>query len=41
MKKLILLSLLVIMFCSCSTRKGYGCHGRESWNNLIKRINRP
>ena len=30
----------VIMLMSCS-RKGYGCHGNESWNGMIKRINKP
>lgn len=33
--------LLTIIFSSCSTRNGYGCKGRESWGNMVKRINRP
>jgi PBP1b-binding outer membrane lipoprotein LpoB len=33
--------LLALIFSSCSTRSGYGCKGRESWGNMVKRINRP
>jgi hypothetical protein len=34
--------LLTIILSSCNaTRNGYGCKGRESWGNMVKRINRP
>jgi len=26
---------------SCSTRNGYGCKGKESWNKMVRRINSP
>jgi hypothetical protein len=35
---LIVVSSLILTSCS---RKGYGCKGRESWNSLIKRNNKP
>ena len=38
---LIAIVCIVCLLSSCGTRKGYGCHGRESWNHMIKRINRP
>jgi hypothetical protein len=39
-KAIILLAVLaVIALSSCSSRKGYGCRGNESWNHMIKRIN--
>jgi len=42
MKKILVLSVLVtLVLASCSTKGGYGCHGRESWGHMIKRINRP
>ena len=31
------LALLTISSC----RTGYGCHGRESWSNMTRRINSP
>lgn len=34
-----LVFLLAMSLSSCRT--GYGCHGRESWNGMVKRINRP
>jgi len=41
MKKLIvLLVAAVTVLSSCSgSRGGYGCHGRESWNHMVRRIN--
>jgi len=42
MKKILVLAVIAsVVLTSCSTRGGYGCHGRESWNHMIKRINRP
>jgi heme A synthase len=44
MTTLLLMSVVCViclMFSSCSTKKGYGCHGNESWNGMIKRINKP
>jgi hypothetical protein len=38
MKKIIILIMAVLLFSSCRT-SGYGCKGRESWNQLVKRIN--
>jgi hypothetical protein len=44
-EKIITQVLLMIVFIvllagttSCRTR-GYGCHGRESWNKMVRRIN--
>lgn len=34
---IILLGLLLSCLSSCRT--GYGCHGRESWNSMVRRIN--
>jgi len=31
---------LITSMSSCRTG-GYGCHGRESWGGMVKRINRP
>jgi hypothetical protein len=34
------LILLIAVLTSCSgSRGGYGCHGRESWNHMVRRIN--
>ena len=30
----------VLLLSSCS-HNGYGCHGRESWKHMERRINRP
>ena len=38
-KLITLLLLLVVIITSCS-RNGYGCHGRDSWNKTVKRINK-
>lgn len=46
-EKTIVTAVLMIMFMalmssmtSCSgTRNGYGCHGKESWNHMVRRIN--
>ncbi len=37
-KVIVLLIAAVLLFSSCRTT-GYGCKGRESWNQLVKRIN--
>jgi hypothetical protein len=34
---LILLGLLISCLTSCRT--GYGCHGNQSWNHMVRRIN--
>jgi hypothetical protein len=31
----------LIMFLLNSCRTGYGCHGNQSWNQMVKRNNRP
>lgn len=33
--------VLAIILSSCGTRNGYGCHGNQSWNKMVKRNNRP
>jgi hypothetical protein len=41
MKKLLVILLVAIIgFTSCRT-SGYGCKGRESWSQMVKRNNRP
>ena len=40
-KSLLVLAIVSsFIFTSCS-HKGYGCRGRESWNGMINRINKP
>lgn len=35
-------AVFILFMTSCSTgRQGYGCKGKESWNGMIKRINKP
>lgn len=34
-----LLAILIITQTSCSSSRGYGCKGRESWNHMVRRIN--
>ena len=34
-------SLVLFTLSSCGTRNGYGCHGNQSWNKMVKRNNRP
>jgi len=34
-----LTGLLIATLSSCSSRNGYGCHGNQSWNHMVKRIN--
>jgi heme A synthase len=41
MTTLLLMAVVCIVMFLSSCRAGYGCHGRESWNGMIKRINRP
>lgn len=38
-KTLTILVLLSLIISSCKT-SGYGCRGKESWNYMVKRINR-
>jgi uncharacterized membrane protein len=33
--------MLIIFMSSCSSRNGYGCHGNQSWNKMVRRINAP
>jgi len=35
----VLLGLLIATLSSC--RSGYGCHGNQSWDKMVRRINRP
>jgi len=37
---LVALTLLLLTLFSCKT-SGYGCHGKESWNHMVRRINHP
>lgn len=32
--------VLALFMTSCS-HKGYGCHGNQSWNKMVERNNRP
>jgi len=41
MKKILFGLVVLIMFASCASGKKFGCKGRESWNHMIKRINKP
>lgn len=37
----VILAMVVVTFTSCSgSRNGYGCRGKESWNGMLRRINR-
>jgi hypothetical protein len=38
---LVFVALMLVLSSCTSSRKGYGCKGRESWNGMIKRINKP
>jgi hypothetical protein len=33
--------LIMFTLNSCGTRNGYGCKGNQSWNQMVKRNNRP
>jgi hypothetical protein len=36
----LLLTVIVALLTSCaSSRNGYGCKGKESWNKMVRRIN--
>jgi len=37
---IVVLVLTSLVMSSCKTN-GYGCKGRESWGQMIKRNNRP
>lgn len=40
MKYILIAALILsVIFTSCKTN-GYGCKGKESWNGMVKRINR-
>ena len=39
LKRFSLVCMLIYGLASCRT--GYGCHGRESWNHMTRRINSP
>lgn len=40
MKKIIYLLLVaIVLFSSCKTT-GYGCKGRASWNDVVRKANR-
>ena len=36
---LISIAVIVILFASSCSHKGYGCKGNESWKQMVKRIN--
>jgi hypothetical protein len=38
---LVFVALMIFLSSCTSSRKGYGCKGKESWNHMIKRINKP
>ena len=34
--------MVIVSLSSCSSsRNGYGCKGKESWNKMVRRINSP
>ena len=35
------LAVIIGLALLSSCRTGYGCRGNESWNHMVKRINRP
>lgn len=39
MKRIILFLIVVSLVGSSCRTSGYGCHGRESWNGMVRRIN--
>lgn len=41
MKKVFFFLIVVSLVISSCKTNGYGCRGRESWNGMVKRINRP
>jgi hypothetical protein len=47
MKKLLFIIVILVSLSSCLRvsyprgGKGYGCRGKESWPQLMKRINKP
>ena len=40
MKRVILVVFLICLFFSSCRTSGYGCHGNESWDHMVRRINR-
>jgi len=38
---IIFMSILSGLTSCSSTRNGYGCKGKESWEKLVRRINSP
>jgi hypothetical protein len=40
MRKLLLLAVIAIFMSSCRTT-GYGCKGRMTWEQVVRKANRP
>lgn len=39
--QVVIFAIILVLYMSSCRTSGYGCKGKESWNQMVKRINKP